>query len=596
MIVWVAAAWAGVCGDSEPVGQLGELVEPRLVAVERDRTRQEVRPGMALCSGDRIRTWYGTEVVIFLYDGPPPVGEDSLYERSIVGRLRENADVEVFSCGFIQHGGLAGYAFPERSGCLGEVRLGTSGYYLTNPASQVVVDMGGDDDGSLTCLTAAPVVAVGAGWVPRGDAGHGITLVGPYGEQRITGGEVVEVGSQVAPVARTELLGAAAEDELLVATRQLDRRSRQEGLVVQVPDGETFGGVEVGGRRLRGFEEVAEGTWWLRSERVAEKLRAAGERLEVVTDQGRVEVQAGVGAVLVVPVEEPEPQPEPVEEPSAPPVVARREATPQRPAMVRIEAGRFMMGSPPDEAGRDPDETQHEVLIPRPFELSTTEVTQAQYVAVMGDNPSAPEWVGESLLGDDLPVQNVTWLQAVELCNRLSALEGLGPAYTITGSEVTWDRDAEGYRLPTEAEWEYAARAGSALVYGLVGEPTEVCRVGNVLDQSFKTRFGTDLESFDCTDGYAVLAPVGRFAPNRWGLYDMVGNVWEWTWDRYAADITSLGVDGGGPSGGVPRVDRGGSFDAHPGYVRVADRVGDDPSDRFGNLGLRLARSLPSAL
>jgi sulfatase modifying factor 1 len=266
-----------------------------------------------------------------------------------------------------------------------------------------------------------------------------------------------------------------------------------------------------------------------------------------------------------------------------------------RPELVEVSAGTFQMGSPEGEEGRDPDEARHEVRIERPFLIARTELTQGQYRAVMGVNPSTEAWRGVSLLGYDLPVQNVSWLDAVALCNRLSELEGLRPAYQVQGDEVTWDREADGYRLPTEAEWEYAARAGLDKKYGAVDADEEVCGVGNMADRKAREAFALEW-GFDCDDGHAGLAPVGSFAANPWGLYDTAGNVWEWTWDRYAADITGEVVDRGGPSGGVPRVNRGGSFHAHPRNVRVANRDGGDPSYRFDVLGLRLARSLPSAL
>lgn len=120
---------------------------------------------------------------------------------------------------------------------------------------------------------------------------------------------------------------------------------------------------------------------------------------------------------------------------------------------VLITGGTFEMGSPDTEAWRSEDETQHTVTVSN-FYMSMYEVTQAEYTEVMGSNPS-------SFSGDTLPVETVSWLDAIRYCNARSELEGLKPAYSIEGQTVTWERSADGYRLPTEAEWEYACRAGT---------------------------------------------------------------------------------------------------------------------------------------
>ncbi len=124
----------------------------------------------------------------------------------------------------------------------------------------------------------------------------------------------------------------------------------------------------------------------------------------------------------------------------------------QNEGMVLIEGGTFQMGSPSTEPERDADETLHEVTV-ADFLMSPTEVSQQEYEAVMGNNPSNRK-------GSNLPVENVTWYDAIAYCNALSQREGLTPCYDVTGTNVTWHLDANGYRLPTEAEWEYAARGG----------------------------------------------------------------------------------------------------------------------------------------
>jgi formylglycine-generating enzyme required for sulfatase activity len=259
-----------------------------------------------------------------------------------------------------------------------------------------------------------------------------------------------------------------------------------------------------------------------------------------------------------------------------------------RPAMIRIAAGTFLMGSPAAEEGRDDDEDQHQVEITRDYYLAQTEVTQAQYQAVLGENPS-----NDPQCGGDCPVESVTWLDAVRYANALSRSEDLEPCYQIDGDDVSWQLglDCLGYRLPTEAEWEDAARAGSADRYAGTGDPAEVCIFANVADAAGK-RENPAWAVFECDDGYASLAPVAKFQPNGLGVHDMTGNVWEWVWDWYGSyDGRAMGPIG--PPSGRNRVGRGGSFYDDPRGARVAYRNRDEPSTRYANLGFRVARSLP---
>ncbi|MCB9762746.1 MAG: SUMF1/EgtB/PvdO family nonheme iron enzyme [Alphaproteobacteria bacterium] len=265
-------------------------------------------------------------------------------------------------------------------------------------------------------------------------------------------------------------------------------------------------------------------------------------------------------------------------------VQRRIEGTPLRPAMVDIPAGRFMMGSPDGEDGHDDDEVLHEVLLTRSFLMAETEVTQGQYRAVMGVDPmQGEEFCEQAGLGHDLPVVCVSWLDAVAFCNRLSELEGLTPAYVVEGEGVRQVPEADGYRLPTEAEWEFAARAGTADRWAGTDEASELARFANL---------GGD------EDGYSRLAPVreGSLEANGWGLHHMSGNAWEWVWDWYTTDISDLQLDPVGPSDGSNRVIRGGSWRNSPARARVATRSWGPPSRRLGYLGFRVSRSLPSAL
>lgn len=214
---------------------------------------------------------------------------------------------------------------------------------------------------------------------------------------------------------------------------------------------------------------------------------------------------------------------------------------------VRIPAGTFMMGSPKNEDERFSWETQHKVTLTRPFEMMVTPVTQALWQFVMGNNPSY-------FKGPDLPVEKVSWDDAQEFIQKLNQMLG-----------------TDSLRLPTEAEWEYACRAGTTGArYGKLGE------VAWYEDNS---------------DGETHR--VGTKAPNAWGLYDMLGNVWEWCQDWHGSYPSGPVTDPTGPSTGSSRVNRGGSWNHDAGYVRAAFRGGNSPGNRSGGVGFRLARSVP---
>ena len=234
------------------------------------------------------------------------------------------------------------------------------------------------------------------------------------------------------------------------------------------------------------------------------------------------------------------------------------------PGFVYIAPGTFTMGSPTSEEGRVENETQHQVTLTRGFYLQTTEVTQGEWQRVMGINPSS-----FASCGSDCPVEQVSWLDAVGYANALSAAEGYSACYNSDGSVMGGSvYRCTGYRLPTEAEWEYAARAGStAARYG-------------TLDQIAWHAGNSGLETHS----------VGELQANAWGLYDMLGNVWEWTHDWYGPYRGSVS-DPIGPGSGSSRGIRGGGWGSSTSYLRSAGRSLDAPDTRNTGVGFRLART-----
>jgi formylglycine-generating enzyme required for sulfatase activity/chitodextrinase len=241
----------------------------------------------------------------------------------------------------------------------------------------------------------------------------------------------------------------------------------------------------------------------------------------------------------------------------------------------------FTMGSPPDEPGRDTDEDQHIVVLAWDVSIADHEVTQAEYEAVMGAAAN-----DSYFRGPNRPVERVSWFDAVEYCNARSIQEGLTPAYAIDGRTVTWNTDADGYRLPTEAEWERACRAGSTTAF-TNGPITVLACVDSsgshpdpVLDQT----------GWYCGNAGVSTHDVKGKVPNAQGLYDMHGNVWEWCWNWYAAS-PPVG-DPVGPASGVFRVIRGGSWYYNARDCRSASRAPYPPDSKDNTVGFRVARTV----
>jgi formylglycine-generating enzyme required for sulfatase activity/TolB-like protein len=239
---------------------------------------------------------------------------------------------------------------------------------------------------------------------------------------------------------------------------------------------------------------------------------------------------------------------------------------------IKIPAGTFTMGTPATEAGRDADEIQHSVQVGS-FYLAKNEVTQAEYEEIMKTNPSYFKQY------PNLPVEQVNWFEAVAYCNARSIKEGLTPAYGINGETVTWNRTANGYRLPTEAEWEYACRAGTSTTFNTGDMFTS--QDGNY-DGTYPYR--------NATGAYRERTmPVGSFKPNAWGLYDMHGNVYEWCWDWY--EPYNPGNRGGLVGN---RIVRGGSWYSALRYLRSGNRIQVAPAIHVYYVGFRVARNLPN--
>ncbi len=252
---------------------------------------------------------------------------------------------------------------------------------------------------------------------------------------------------------------------------------------------------------------------------------------------------------------------------------------------VLLAGDAFRMGSPNTENWRIDDETQHEVSVSA-FYIDPLETTQAEYARLMGRNPSA-------FSGDDLPVESISWLDAIRFANAKSADAGLAPVYTISETEVLWDRAANGYRLPTEAEWEYACRAGTVTPFNLE-------RSLDADDANFYGHYPYEIEENYFDDSVLEARPgiyrqttvaVGTFAASPWGLYDMHGNVNEWCWDWYGAYDPQHVTDPTGSETGTRHVYRGGGWNDFGKNMRSAYRAAGPSDFAASNLGVRLVRN-----
>ncbi len=251
---------------------------------------------------------------------------------------------------------------------------------------------------------------------------------------------------------------------------------------------------------------------------------------------------------------------------------------------VDLEGGTFRMGSPDDEEGRyEREGPVHDVAVSA-FQMMRVPVTRRLYQEIIGEDPGWPEAEDSA----DRPVNNITWFQAVRFCNALSDADGLEPCYEeLPGDKVRWHRKRDGYRLPTEAEWEYACRAGTPTRFSFGDDEAELERYA----------------WFD-KNSEGQPRPVGQKEPNPWGLHDLHGNVWEWCWDWYGPYSRKKIADPGGPDDRSPlrqklilllsrtkrSVLRGGSFWYVPRFVRSAGRDGGRPGFSGWSVGFRCVR------
>lgn len=227
--------------------------------------------------------------------------------------------------------------------------------------------------------------------------------------------------------------------------------------------------------------------------------------------------------------------------------------TPPDISMVFIPGGTFNMGN-----------SGYNVTL-NSFWIGKYELTQALYASVMQTNPS-------SHVDANAPVEKVSWFDAVQFCNFLSGMSGLEPVYSINGSIVSFDQSKNGYRLPTEAEWEYAARAGGTTTYA----------GSNTIDDV----------AWYSGNSSSITHPVGQKIPNQFGIYDMSGNVSEWCWDWYASTLPSgSATNPTGPATGTERTERSGAWDIDQTWSEVLKRDKDVPTSTFADVGFRLARN-----
>jgi formylglycine-generating enzyme required for sulfatase activity len=265
--------------------------------------------------------------------------------------------------------------------------------------------------------------------------------------------------------------------------------------------------------------------------------------------------------------EKPKPTPQPAWLPHKPRLVVD---IPGLLEMIELPGGTFPMGSPDsDDLAYDNEKPQHLVTVSA-FAMGRFAVTRKLYREILNTAPSA--WQGAKD-DDQLPANYISWFDAIAFCNALSERQALQPCYRRVGDQVEWHRAANGYRLPTEAEWEYAVRAGTKTRWFCGDEPTELGRYAWFSDNAGNR-----------------IHPVGEKDPNPWGFHDLSGNVWEWCWDWYGEYSAGPADNPDGPAKGLLRVLRGGACWRGAGALRSAARSRLVPEFWDVNRGFRCVR------
>ena len=237
--------------------------------------------------------------------------------------------------------------------------------------------------------------------------------------------------------------------------------------------------------------------------------------------------------------------------------------------MIFIKGGTFKMGNRENADEGDEDEKPVHLVTLNDFYICKYEVTQEEWEKIMGNNPSY--FFGEK----NLPVENISWFDAIEFCNRKSEISGLESCYTVNGENISCDFSADGYRLPTESEWEFAARGG------IISKGYKYSGSSKIAEVAWFTKTTNDKGT----------KPVGGKKANELGLYDMSGNVWEWCWDSYEKYTSDSQHNPKGTNKNSDRIYRGGCWNFFARYCRNADRASINPTACYYGIGFRLVRS-----